>query len=378
MNRHELLILGGGCAGLSLAYHLAQSRQAPHTLIIEPRTLYEDDRTWCGWPLQPHAFQDCIEARWDTWRITTSQGAHQVEASPYPYEMIRSSRVYAKALAAIDAHPNIERLTGRRVTSIEDSTTGVIVTLDDGQRYQARWAIDTLPRPERLAEPWLWQDFAGLEIEAPSINAGDIPELMDFRVARADALDFIYALPFAPQRALFEWTRFGRPASNPLELEACLIAYLDERFGHDYRVLRRETGSLPMAPNSPQSGCSVIRAGAYGGSMRASTGYAFHAIQRWAEPCAQQLLAGQSPAAPSQKRYLVALDEIYMTALSMNAAMAPEFYLALFKQIAPAAVVRFLAGEPSLGDIAAVTTSLPKRPFLAAACHWGTRHLFRP
>ncbi|MFT5963166.1 MAG: lycopene beta-cyclase, partial [Burkholderiaceae bacterium] len=45
-----LLILGGGCAGLSLAMRLAAlGRDCPRTVVIEPRTVYGNDRTWCFW-----------------------------------------------------------------------------------------------------------------------------------------------------------------------------------------------------------------------------------------------------------------------------------------------------------------------------------------
>ena len=46
----DLVILGGGCAGLSLAMRLAKlGEQCPQTIIVEPRERYVNDRTWGFW-----------------------------------------------------------------------------------------------------------------------------------------------------------------------------------------------------------------------------------------------------------------------------------------------------------------------------------------
>ncbi len=54
MHSHvDLLILGGGCAGLSLASRLAEfGKDAPKVLIIEQRESYTNDRTWCFWDIE--------------------------------------------------------------------------------------------------------------------------------------------------------------------------------------------------------------------------------------------------------------------------------------------------------------------------------------
>ncbi|MCH1414414.1 MAG: lycopene cyclase family protein, partial [Glaciecola sp.] len=45
----DLVIIGGGCAGLSLTLALLKYNYMGKVLIIERREQYEHDRTWSGW-----------------------------------------------------------------------------------------------------------------------------------------------------------------------------------------------------------------------------------------------------------------------------------------------------------------------------------------
>ena len=51
MKDFDYIIIGGGCAGLSLAYELQINNKIENkTLaIIEPREIYERDKTWSFW-----------------------------------------------------------------------------------------------------------------------------------------------------------------------------------------------------------------------------------------------------------------------------------------------------------------------------------------
>lgn len=367
MSREEpfdLVILGGGCAGLSLAYRLAQHENAPRTLIIDPRVEYINDRTWCGWPVTSHPFQDDVRARWHALTLHTDQAITTVESHRYPYEMLEAERFYARTLTAIDDHPSITRIQARAV-DVEDRENGVTVMLDSGETVKARFGVDTRPQPKPLTSPWLWQDFAGINVQADEMPQH--AKLMDFRVGEDPqaGIDFLYVLPYAPNQALFEWTRFGRPPTSPTTLERALEKYLDTRFGaRNWQALRRETGTLPMAPPTRTNGRSMVVTGAYGGSMRAATGYAFHAIQRWADQCAKALLAGQPPAGASTGRVLPHLDRIFMSTLARRPERAPEFYRLLFEKAPTDSLIRFLSGVPGVRDTLSVMNALPWAPLI--------------
>ena len=70
----DLVILGGGCAGLSLsmalAARIAQGRRCPRTLVFESRTEYTNDRTWCYWQNRAATEPYEVEHRWQTMRVS--------------------------------------------------------------------------------------------------------------------------------------------------------------------------------------------------------------------------------------------------------------------------------------------------------------------
>ena len=67
MKEFDYVIIGGGCAGLSLAYELEiKEKLKDKTLaIIEPRLEYKRDKTWSFWKVVPHNFDDCVKKNWE-------------------------------------------------------------------------------------------------------------------------------------------------------------------------------------------------------------------------------------------------------------------------------------------------------------------------
>ena len=59
MKEFDYIIIGGGCAGLSLAYELEiNNKLKEKTLaIIETRDHYKRDKTWSFWKVFDHNFE---------------------------------------------------------------------------------------------------------------------------------------------------------------------------------------------------------------------------------------------------------------------------------------------------------------------------------
>ena len=374
----DLVILGGGCAGLSLAARLATRCSSLKVMVIEARKHYIEDRTWCGWRTAPHPYVGCVAASWQKWRLI--QGARTIECASnlFPYEMVPSARFYAESLNLIRSSASIRLDLGTTAESVMDEHEGVTTCLGDGRILTARWAVDSRPRFRPLKFPSLWQNFVGYEVQADqrwTDRLGTTPMLMDFQPAGASAIQFMYVLPLGEHRFLCEWTRFSSTYGETDEIEASLDSWMQQRGCETNMIRRRESGSLPMAaPDHPAAGPSrIVMAGTVGGSMRASTGYAFHSIQRWADSCADSLAAGGPPVSPARNPTLDFLDEVFLTALQDRSTAGESIFTSMFERTDPDALVRFLGGVPRSWDVFSIMASLPRLHFSKAAAKTLTR-----
>ena len=80
MKEFDYIIIGGGCAGLSLAYELETNNNLKDkTLaIIESRKEYKRDKTWSFWKVVDHNFEDCVIKSWNNFTINTSEGSREL------------------------------------------------------------------------------------------------------------------------------------------------------------------------------------------------------------------------------------------------------------------------------------------------------------
>ena len=92
MKEFDYIIIGGGCAGLSLAYELeVYDKLKDKTLaIIEPREDYKRDKTWSFWKVFSHNFDDCVKKSWNSFTINTLNNTKYVDCEPTPYQTIDS------------------------------------------------------------------------------------------------------------------------------------------------------------------------------------------------------------------------------------------------------------------------------------------------
>jgi lycopene beta-cyclase len=107
--------------------------------------------------------------------------------------------------------------------------------------------------------------------------------------------------------------------------------------------------------------------GTAGGRVKASSGYAFLRIQRQSLAIAHALANGCAPPHQLEPVRYELLDKVFMTALSRDPAAAPGYFMQLFRNVPPDALVRFLSECGSVAETIKVALSLPKLPFAAAA-----------
>ena len=109
MSAFDYVILGGGCAGLSLAYELEmQGRlQRKSLAIVEPRMLYSRDKTWSFWKVFNHNFDDCVIKSWNNFTVNSPDSSHELTNKKFPYQSIDSGKFYKKINSKLSVNSNI-------------------------------------------------------------------------------------------------------------------------------------------------------------------------------------------------------------------------------------------------------------------------------
>ena len=369
----DLLILGGGCAGLSLARELAGLRErCPSTRILEQRVHYENDRTWCFWGNQATLMSHLVEHRWSRAQLRSQQRAVSFDCSAHPYQMISGIRFYDDALLQIATAPQIELETAITILSEPRLVIGGWQVETDHGLRRAKRLIDTRGsrQPQtQTASPILWQSFLGQVIccDAPVFDPTTVT-LMDFADDPAAGIVFTYLLPLSDKRALIEVTVFGKTTVSAAELASPLAQQIRARTGsHASAVERTEYGVLPMGlpPQEKALRKDYPQAGLMHGAARASTGYAFQRIQHWAQQCAAQFDNGIPPRGHQPDRRLTrSMDRLFLSLLRNQPALAPKLFLDMFEHSKPAALIRFLSDRASLRDYLGIISALPAAPFI--------------
>ncbi len=370
----DVLILGGGCAGLTLAVELTQRGYDGRILIVEPRKTYTRDRTWCYWNAVPHSFQDCVTHRWNAWSVRAFGRETRCASHTHAYEQIPADRFYASALSRLRAVPTVALWPGTKAGLFRATASGFEVETTRGL-VRARTLFDARP-PERSAPPpMLTQQFLGWQIRShdPVFDPGCVT-LMDFWADQDSHPTFCYVLPYTEHEALVETTRLSpEPFHDIPRDERALRDYLAQRLGlRDYAIQYREQGAIPLgvpvgSQPKPPAGYHAI--GTRGGLVRPSTGFAFLAIQHWSQAFAESFVAAPSAVvAPRPYSRLSGwLDGIFLRRLLDEPAATPETFLGLFDKVGADALVRFLSDRAHPRDFIEVIAALPTWPFMKLA-----------
>ena len=191
MKDFDYIIIGGGCAGLSLAHELnLYNKFENRTLaIIEPREEYKRDKTWSFWKVIDHNFDDCVKKSWDNFTINSKYETQHLQCNDFPYQSIDSGLFYSKIINELKKNKNISFFKDIKEININNS-----------------FIFNSVPTINKNIEN-LWQHFCGVEIQTKNdIFDNKIINLMDFNCDQRNSVHFFYTLPFEKNKALIETT----------------------------------------------------------------------------------------------------------------------------------------------------------------------------
>ena len=266
MKEFDYIIIGGGCAGLSLAYELEIYKKLENkTLaIVEPRSEYKKDKTWSFWKVSSHNFDDCVEKNWENFSINIPNNTKHLECVNYPYQAINSELFYNKINTKLKKNKNIQFFKDIKEVSTENS-----------------FIFNSVPNLQ-TNQGSLWQHFSGVEIETKKEFFNDqIINLMDFDCDQGESVHFFYTLPYSKNKALIESTWLSKMTdSSEKNYDNQIKNYIEKQLNiKDYKITYKEQGAIPLFYPIDDRKKNTINIGTAGGMTRLSTGYTFLNIQ---------------------------------------------------------------------------------------------------
>lgn len=371
--RYDYIIAGAGAAGLSLVFHLLQTRLRDRSiLIIDKDQKEQNDRTWCFWENGAGPFEEVVHHRWQRMYFHGEAYSALLDLDPYRYKMIRSHDFYQYVKQEIAKYPNVTWQSAE-VQSIREQAFGAqVVTSED--TYNADWVFSSLRDPREQQDSnghmYLLQHFKGWVIQTPEdFFDPRRATLMDFRIEQHDACRFFYVLPTDRRTALVEFTVFSAELLPKHEYDAELKRYLRQFLSLDtYTVTHEEFGVIPMTdrPFPTQRSEHVINLGTAGGMTKPSTGYTFRRIQEDSQQLVGALLRTGKPhrhPAVWKQRFRL-YDGTLLRVMSENRYPAKAIFTDIFRKNPTARVLRFLEEETNVGEEILVANSVKPTAFI--------------
>lgn len=379
---YDYVLVGGGAAGLSLAYHLAQepSLATKRVLLIEPDAKDQNDRTWSFWADAPTLFDGLAVGEWAKIAFRSPTFEQVLSLGEYRYRTIRGLDFYQFVHRALAARPAQFTVVRGRVVALQNTAAGVQVLTEAGQEFTASYAFDSRPpaiEPQPAKYRYLLQHFVGWEIETTrDVFNPEVMEFMDFRGEQQHEARFMYVLPFGPRRALVEYTLFSAQMLAKEEYEAHLLTYLKTNLGlasAEYRITASEVGAIPMTdhPLPARVGAHIINLGTRAGRAKPSTGYAFRRIQAQSARLAAALAAtGHPPADATGDRWQFRLfDTLLLDIMQRRGEITRDLFAQLFQRNPVTRILRFLDEKTSAVDNLRIMNSVDAGPFMRSIGH---------
>ena len=334
MKEFDYIIIGGGCAGLSLAYELEiHNKLKDKTLaIIEPRLEYKKDKSWSFWKTTDHNFEDCVKKSWKSFSINIPNKTKFLECDKLPYQSIDSGLFYEKINSTLKQNQNISFYKDISEISLNNS-----------------FIFNSVPLIES-SENKLWQHFKGVEIETTkNVFDDEIINLMDFDCKQLDSVHFFYTLPYEKNKALVETTWLSG-MNNDLEMDydEQLKNYIENHLNiKNYKINYIEKGAIPLFYPSNINEKNKINIGTAGGMTRLSTGYTFLNIQEHSRFIRENIENIKNVKKYEIRKKYKFLDKILLRVLNRHPKEIPNIFFKMFNN-SPETVIKFLSNKSNM------------------------------
>ena len=350
MKEFDYIIIGGGCAGLSLAYELEifEKLKNKTLAIIEPREEYKRDKTWSFWKVFNHNFEDCVKKSWDNFTINSPSQTKYIECKATPYQTIDSGIFYKKIISKLKLNKNIYFF--KNINEISQDNSIIFNSVNETKENNSN----------------LWQHFCGVEIETRNDFFDDeIFNLMDFACDQRNRVHFFYTLPFTKKNALIETTWISELTNKSLnDYEEQIDNYLSNHLNlRQCTINFKEKGAIPLFRQKNIKKKNVIQIGSAGGMTRLSTGYTFLNIQEQSKYIRENIEnIKRAKLFEINKKYDF-LDKIFLKVLKNNSTEMGNVFYKMFES-SPSSVINFLSNKSNLYEDISIISKMPKWIFI--------------
>ena len=352
MKEFDYVIIGGGCAGLSLAYELEiHEKLKDKTLaIIEPRDEYKRDKTWSFWKVTSHNFDDCVKKNWENFSINIPKKTNYLQCKSTPYQSIDSGLFYEKINKKLNENKNISYFKDINQIDLKNS-----------------FIFNSVPSIKKDYRN-LWQHFCGVEIETKNnFFDEEIFNLMDFDCDQRESVHFFYTLPYSKNTALVETTWLSKMNDNSQkDYDKQIKDYIENHLNlKDYKIIYKEEGAIPLFYPIDKNEKNKINIGTAGGMTRLSTGYTFLNIQEHSKYIRENI-----ENISNVKKYKINtkyqfLDEIFLRVLEKHPEKMPNIFFKMFRA-SPKTVIKFLSNKSNFFEDLKIILQMPKLTFIKA------------
>ncbi len=352
MQEFDYIIIGGGCAGLSLAYELEihEKLRSKTLAIIEPREEYKRDKTWSFWKVTPHNFEDCVKKNWNNFSINISGKTNYLECKNYPYQSIDSGLFYKKINNKLNENKNIYFFKSISEISTKNS-----------------FIFNSVPIIKKNYHN-LWQHFCGIEIETENdLFDEEIFNLMDFDCEQRESVHFFYTLPYSKNKALVETTWLSKMNDrSQKDYDNQIKEYVEKNLKiKNYKITYKEEGAIPLFYPLYEKTENKINIGTAGGMTRLSTGYTFLNIQEHSKFIRENIEnISNSERFEIKKKYQF-LDRVFLSVIDKHPEKMSDIFFKMFNA-PPKTVIKFLSNKSNFFEDLSIILKMPKLTFIKA------------
>ena len=397
---YDFAIVGGGCAGLSLAYRMAKepALRDKKIVLIEKSQKTDNDRTWCFWEKENEGlFDEIVVKKWQKLWFHYQKNT-LLELNNYRYKMIRGTDFYAFVHQFLRQCDNITLLKAevKHIKPNPKNKTATIETNDQSisaecvfnsihhflePTFNTQFAEETTQKSQNF---YLMQHFKGWIVETQTdVFDEHQATLMDFRVEQTNQeIRFVYVLPTSKRRALIEYTVFSDNLLSQTQYDNAIENYLADYLPtiNDYQIIHQEFGIIPMT-NQKFDDCTapnMINIGTNGGAAKPSTGYTFQRIQRQTEQIVNQLKNGKDPKKlkPNLKQIMFEqMDTILLKIFVEKRQLGAKIFEDLYTKNNIDTLLQFLDEDTTIAQNIAIMNTVELPLFIKATLNLWAKKL---